>query len=52
VKEIVSWVRQKGYDLVAMSTHGHCFLADLFLGTTASRVQRSASIPVMFLRAK
>ncbi len=29
--EIVKWVGQKGCDLVAMSTHGHGFLADLFL---------------------
>ena len=52
VKEIVRWVRQKGCDLVAMSTHGHRFLADIFLGTTASRVQHSISVPVLLLRAK
>jgi len=52
VKEIVKWVRQKGCDLVAMSTHGHRFLADIFLGTTASRVQHSVSIPVLLLRAR
>jgi nucleotide-binding universal stress UspA family protein len=52
VKEIIKWVEQKGCDLVAMSTHGHRFLADLFLGTTASRVQHSISIPVLLLRAK
>lgn len=52
VKEIVSWVKQKGCDLVAMSTHGHRFLADIFLGTTASRVQHSISVPVLLLRAK
>lgn len=52
VKEIVKWVREKGCDLVAMSTHGHRFLADLFLGTTASRVQHSVSVPVLLLRAK
>jgi nucleotide-binding universal stress UspA family protein len=51
-KEIVRWVRQKGCDLVAMSTHGHRFLADLFLGTTASRVQHNISVPVLLLRAK
>src|SRR5277367_6578708 len=39
VTEIVRWVHEKHCDLVAMSTHGHRFLADLFLGTTASRVQ-------------
>ncbi len=51
-KEIVKWVREKGCDLVAMSTHGHRFLADVFLGTTASRVQHSISVPVLLLRAK
>jgi len=51
-KEIVKWVEQKGCDLVAMSTHGHRFLADMFLGTTATRVQHSISVPVLLLRAK
>jgi nucleotide-binding universal stress UspA family protein len=50
--EIVKWVRQHGCDLVAMSTHGHRFLADLFLGTTASRVQHQVSVPVLLLRAR
>jgi universal stress protein A len=52
VKEILKWIEQKGCDLVAMSTHGHRFLADIFLGTTASRVQHSISVPVLLLRAK
>jgi len=51
-KEIVRWVEQKGCDLVAMSTHGHRFLGDLFLGTTATRVQHNISVPVLLLRAK
>jgi nucleotide-binding universal stress UspA family protein len=51
-KEIIKWVEQKGCDLVAMSTHGHRFLADMFLGTTASRVQHSIRVPVLLLRAK
>src|SRR5215831_10200747 len=50
--EIVKWVQEKGCDLVAMSTHGHRFLADLFLGTTASRVQHKISAPVLLLRAR
>ena len=50
--EIVKWVRSKGCDLVAMSTHGHRFFADLFFGTTASRVQHNISVPVLLLRAK
>ncbi len=51
-KEIVKWVEQKGCDLVAMSTHGHRFLADVFLGATATRVRHSIDVPVLLLRAK
>lgn len=51
-REIVKWVQEKGCDLVAMSTHGHHFMADLFLGTTARRVRHSVSVPVLLLRAK
>ena len=51
-REIVRWVQQKGCDLIAMSTHGHRFLADIFLGTTANRVQHAVSVPVLLLRAK
>jgi len=50
--EIIKWVENKGCDLVAMSTHGHRFLGDLFLGTTASRVQHRISVPVLLLRAR
>ena len=52
VKEIVKWVEQKGCDLVAMSTHGHRLLGDIFFGATASRVQHSIRVPVLLLRAK
>ena len=52
VKEIVRWVHEKHVDLVAMSTHGHRFLADILLGTTASRVQHSIDIPVLLIRAR
>jgi nucleotide-binding universal stress UspA family protein len=52
VEEIVKWVDQKGCDLVAMSTHGHRLIADIFLGTTASRVQHRIRVPVLLLRAK
>lgn len=51
-KEIVKWVQQKGCDLVAMSTHGHRFFADIILGTTATRVQHNISVPVLLLRAR
>jgi nucleotide-binding universal stress UspA family protein len=50
--EIVKWVEQNGCDLVAMSTHGHGFLADLFLGSASRRVRHSIRVPVLLLRAK
>jgi len=50
--EIVKWVNQKGCDLVAMSTHGHGFLADLFLGSASRRVRHSIRVPVLLLRAR
>ncbi len=51
-REIVNWVRREGCDLIAMSTHGHHMLADLFFGTTAIRVQHNVSVPVLLLRAR
>jgi nucleotide-binding universal stress UspA family protein len=50
--QIIKWVEQKQCDLVAMSTHGHRFLADVFLGATATRVRHSIGVPVLLLRAK
>lgn len=52
VTEIVRWIEENGCDLVAMSTHGHRLIGDVFLGATASRVQHSVSVPVLLLRAK
>ncbi|MGB9233501.1 MAG: universal stress protein [Terriglobales bacterium] len=51
-EEIIKWVKQKGCDLVAMSTHGHRLLADVFLGATATRVRHNITPPVLLLRAK
>jgi len=51
-REITRWISEKHCDLVAMSTHGHRFLADLFLGTTASKVQHSVDVPVLLVRAR
>jgi nucleotide-binding universal stress UspA family protein len=50
--EIIKWVKHKGCDLVAMSTHGHRFLSDLFRGVTATRVQHHINVPVLLLKAK
>ena len=49
--EITKWIQRKHCDLVAMSTHGHHFLADLFLGATATRVQHNVNVPMLLIRA-
>jgi nucleotide-binding universal stress UspA family protein len=50
--EIVRWLHERHCDLVAMSTHGHRLLADMLLGTTASRVQHNIDVPVLLIRAR
>jgi nucleotide-binding universal stress UspA family protein len=50
--EIIDWIERKGCDLVAMSTHGHRFVKDMFLGTTVNRVRHTVDVPVLLLRAK
>ena len=52
VREIVKRIQDDGCDLVAMGTHGHRGVADLFLGSTASPVQHSVDVPVLLLRSK
>lgn len=50
--EIIKWVEKKGCDLIAMSTHGHGFLADFFLGSASRHVRHRVRVPVLLLRAK
>jgi nucleotide-binding universal stress UspA family protein len=50
--EIVKWVERKSCDLLAMSTHGHRFLADLVHGTTVDKVRHEVNVPVLLVRAK
>jgi nucleotide-binding universal stress UspA family protein len=50
--ELINVAQEQGVDLIAMSTHGHRFLADLFLGATADRVRHLVKVPVLLLRAQ
>jgi nucleotide-binding universal stress UspA family protein len=50
--EILKWVYENGCDLIAMGTHGHRFLGELFLGVTASHVQHRVNIPVLLIRQR
>ena len=50
--ELIKVSEEQGVDLIAMSTHGHRFLADLLLGATADRVRHLVKVPVLLLRAQ
>jgi nucleotide-binding universal stress UspA family protein len=50
--ELIKVAREQQVDLIAMSTHGHRFLADVLHGTTADRVRHLVKVPVLLLRAQ
>ena len=49
--EIASAAEREHCDLIAMSTHGHRFIADLIYGSVANAVRHMTSVPVLLLRA-
>jgi len=50
--ELIRAAEAAHVDLIAMSTHGHRFLADLLHGTTVDRVRHLVKVPVLLLRAE
>jgi nucleotide-binding universal stress UspA family protein len=50
--ELIRAVEANGVDLIAMTTHGHRFLSDMFYGATADRVRHLVKVPVLLLRAQ
>lgn len=50
--ELVRVAEAEHVDLIAMSTHGHRFLNDLFRGSTADRVRHNVAVPVLMIRAR
>jgi nucleotide-binding universal stress UspA family protein len=49
--EILKTADVEDCDLIAMTSHGHRFLADLLLGSTIHVVRHKTSIPVLLVRA-
>jgi nucleotide-binding universal stress UspA family protein len=50
--ELVKAAEEHHVDLIAMSTHGHRFLSDVFHGATADRLRHLVTAPVLLLRAQ
>ena len=49
--ELIRAAETQDVDLLAMSTHGHRFIADVLFGATADRVRHLVKVPVLLLRA-
>ncbi|MBN8216824.1 MAG: universal stress protein [Spirochaetes bacterium] len=50
-KEILKIAEGQRCDLIAMGSHGHRLLGDLFFGSTVHEVRHGTSIPVLIIRA-
>jgi len=50
--QLIKVAEERQVDLIAMSTHGHRFLADIIRGSTADKVRHLVKIPVLLLRAQ
>lgn len=51
-EEITKAAVQERCDLIAMATHGHKIVADLFYGSVASSVRHRSMVPVLLVRGK
>lgn len=49
--EIIRTAQTRTCDLIAMTSHGHKLMADIFLGSTIDRVRHNTSIPILVVRS-
>jgi nucleotide-binding universal stress UspA family protein len=47
---IVQTAQEQNCDLIVMGTHGHSAITDVLIGSTAKRVVRQSTIPVLVIR--
>lgn len=50
--EIVRTAEARGCDLIAMASHGHKLIGDVFLGSTIDRVRHNTAIPILVVRGR
>jgi nucleotide-binding universal stress UspA family protein len=50
--EILRTAQQSGCDLIAMTSHGHKLVGDLFLGSTIEKVRHNTTIPLLVVRGQ
>jgi len=49
--EILKTAVAQTCDLIAMTSHGHKWLGDFFLGSTIDKVRHNTSVPILVVRA-
>ncbi len=49
--EILKTAENEVCDLIAMTTHGHRLIGDLFFGSTIHEVRHKATVPIFLVRA-
>jgi manganese transport protein len=49
--EILRCADGQACDMIAMTSHGHTLIADIFLGSTIDRVRHNTAIPILVVRA-
>jgi manganese transport protein len=48
---ILNTAAEESCDLIAMTTHGHRLIGDIFYGSTINQVRHRAEVPVLLVRA-
>ncbi|MFI5309669.1 MAG: universal stress protein [Gemmatimonadales bacterium] len=51
-EEIVAAAAREKCDLIAMGTHGHRFIKDIFFGSVANEVRHKSFVPVLLVRGR
>ena len=49
--EIIKWIKNNPCNLIAMSTHGHTFWGDFFLGSTSRQLKHAVTTPILLVKA-
>jgi manganese transport protein len=50
-REVLKAAESENCDLIAMTTHGHRLIGDIFFGTTIEKVRHASFIPLLVVRS-
>lgn len=49
--QILNTAEKEQCDLIAMATHGHRFIKDIFFGSVAETIRHRTSVPILMIKA-